>query len=89
MQCRDTICRQSKGAVVLDDACNMKTHFPLQDISVLFEVQPDAPVGNVTTTFTLMSNTTTDTGAGNNEARITLTVDRRADLKILLYVGIL
>ena len=62
---------------------------PQQDISVLFEVQPDTPVGDVTTTFTLMSNTTTDTGAGNNEARITLTVDHRADPKISLYVDLI
>ena len=56
---------------------------------MLLEVQPGTPVGNVTTTFTLMSNTTTDTGAGNNEDRITLTVDRRADPKISLYVDLI
>ena len=88
MQCRDTLCRQIKGAVVLDVCNNVLQRsiiVPQQDISMLLEVQPDAPVGDMTTTFTLMSNTTIDTGAGNNEARIILTVNHRADLKISLY----
>ena len=58
-----------------------------QDMVVLFAVERDAPVGGVTTTFTLISSRTEDTGPGNNQATITLTVDRRADLQISLYVG--
>ena len=57
-----------------------------QNIAVLFEVVRGPTVGNLTTFFTLFSNTTTDTRAGNNEGSISLTVDRRADLKTTLYV---
>ena len=57
-----------------------------QDIAVLFEVVREPPVGDLSTTFTLFSNTTTDTRAGNNEGDISLIVDRRADLKTTLYV---
>ena len=91
MQCRDTICRQIKGAI--SPRCmyvlQRSIIVPQQNISALLEVQPETPVGDMTTTFTLMSNTTTDTRAGNNEARIILTVDRRADPKISLYVDLI
>ena len=62
----------------------------LQDIGVLLEVGSDAPVGTVTTTFTLSSTATTDTGTTNNNgAIVSIVVDRRADLKISVYASYL
>ena len=53
---------------------------------MVLEVEPDAPVGDLATTFTLSSSVTIDTDSCNNEAIIILIVERRADIKISLYV---
>ena len=54
----------------------------VQEIGVVLEVASDPPVGPLTTTFTLQSSATIDTGSDNNEAVVELEVDRRADLKV-------
>ena len=76
-------------ALLLSRIHQLAGPYSQQEVGVLLEVRSEPVLGALTTTFTLSSepDNTRDTDNGNNEAMISLTVDRRADLKVSLYVS--